>query len=161
MILYHIDLCEDINYNILNDATRNENYGSGQFTDDEGYSYDQNISPDWKGEGWYQFQSPAGDKMTENVMERYQCGTSVSGWLNGTHPTYDEETVTRTVCGSWSSSNCQWSVSIKIKKCNNTFLYYLPDFPINWGRYCGAGTISTSPTTTSTTTTTSTGNCLI
>ena len=123
-----------MSYNILNDATRNENYGTVDLTDDPGYS--NNLSPDWKGPGWYRFQSPAGDKMADTYVAKYHCGTRVAYWINGEHPTNVGETVTRTVCGSWST-NCQGSTSIQIKKCGSYFLYDLPNVPKSYGRYCG------------------------
>ena len=128
-----------MSYKILNDATRNENHGYESLSDDYAY-YDGNantyLAPDWKGPGWYRFQSPAGVKMPENAVAIQHCGTNIAHWLNGAHPTVVGETVTRTSCGHWSSNTCYKTVSIQIKKCGNYFLYYLPNVPQDYGRYC-------------------------
>ena len=30
---------------------------------------------------------PAGTQLSEGIVDTYHCGTSATGWLNGTHPT--------------------------------------------------------------------------
>merc|ERR1711970_235923 len=44
-------------------------------------------SPGWKGSNWYRFTSDAGVMMPESSPGHDHCGTSLSGWLQGTHPT--------------------------------------------------------------------------
>ena len=80
------DPCQDIEYFILNDDTRNVNYGhvSYGFFDNSGYG---NTSPDWHGSNWYRMVSPAGTMIPESVIESYHCNTYRTGWLNGVHPT--------------------------------------------------------------------------
>jgi hypothetical protein len=80
------DPCQDIEYFILNDDTRNVNYGhvSYGFFDNSGYG---NTSPDWRGSNWYRMVSPAGTMIPESVIESYHCNTYRTGWLNGVHPT--------------------------------------------------------------------------
>ena len=49
--------CEALNYTLLDDASRNDEYEFGYNCDKTGYSYQ---SPDWKGTGWYRMVEPAG-----------------------------------------------------------------------------------------------------
>ena len=124
---------ECLEYEILDDATRNFEYGDGIYCDD---SIDSDTSPDWKGPGWYRMMSPAGTKMLEVTIPDYKCGTHATGWLNGTHPDLLGETVDRTVCFNWASNSCTWSSSVKVKNCGGYFLYYLPKAPNCQLRYC-------------------------
>ena len=122
-----------LEYEILDDATRNSEHGKEDYCDASGYSY---TSPDWKGPGWYRMMSPAGTKMPEVVVPSSKCGTAAPGWLNGTHPNSIGETVDRTVCFNWDGNNCRWSSAVKVKKCGGYFIYYLRT-PDNCAlRYC-------------------------
>ena len=87
---------------------------------------------------WYRFSGSAGDKMADSCVKQSHCGTHAPGWLNGDLPLNAGQTVERTVCFHWSSSCCNWSVKIKVKKCSgNYFVYELQRPPVCHLRYCG------------------------
>ena len=89
-------ICDDIEYQILDDPLRNaENGGYADLCDVE---TTWTKAPDWHGPGWYRMKEPAGTMMPENPVNVNRCGTYSPGWLNGTHPTTEGETVKRTVC---------------------------------------------------------------
>ena len=50
------------------------------------------ISPDWKGPGWYRFARNVGSKIPEHTAKGIHCGTHASGWLQDKHPTVIGET---------------------------------------------------------------------
>ena len=124
---------ECMEYEILDDATRNFEYGAGGYCDDSDFS---DPSADWKGPGWYRMMSPAGTKMLDVAVPSHKCGTYATGWLNGTHPDLLGETVDRTACFNWDGNECNSSTSVKVKNCGGYFLYYLPAYPHCRLRYC-------------------------
>ena len=141
---YHIlgaqgNSCDD--YYVLNDPTRNSEYGY-----DNGYcdkvDYFLGVSPGWKGPAWYRFAEPAGTIMPEEHVEgAWRCNAQISGWLNGDHPTTPGETIDGIVCFSASNGNaCIMNTQIKIRHCNDYYLYYLEDVPGCNGRYCSSST---------------------
>ena len=74
----HIDLPPKCNnYKILNETSRNRNYGLG----DEAYCDSSSLN------GWYRMMPPAGTIIPEGVVPENMCGTCGSGWMNGIHPT--------------------------------------------------------------------------
>jgi hypothetical protein len=79
------DPCNDIDYHILDDETRNLNYGRvDNFCD--GLNYECK-SPDWKGSSWYRFDGPGGTKIPEYVVEEEHCNTSRTATdMDGTLP---------------------------------------------------------------------------
>jgi len=104
--------------------------------DNFGNSY---TNPQWHGDDWYRFISPAGTRIAEEAPGTDYCGTYVTGWMQGSHPTSLGETVTRTVCFQ-SGSTCQYSTVIKVRNCRQYFLYRLVDTPhCNLG-YCAVHT---------------------
>ena len=128
--------CND--YKILNENERNHQFktpSGSQWCDDIGSSYKK--SPQWHGDDWYRFLSPAGTRIAEEAPGTYYCGTVFSGWMQGSHPTSLGETVTRTVCfqGS-SSSTCSRSTEIKVRNCGQYYLYRLVDTPTCHLGYC-------------------------
>ena len=130
------DPCYDIDYHILDDETRNLNYGRvDNFCD--GLEYECK-SPDWKGSSWYRFDGLGGTKIPEYIVEEEHCNTFAPGWLIGTHPTILGETVERTVCFNGFGDFCGRKTGIQIRNCGTYFLYYLEDmsFSTNWYRYC-------------------------
>ena len=132
--------CDD--YFILNDATRNSEYGySGGYCDQ--VDYWQGASPDWKGPAWYRMKEPAGIAIPEEPVEAgWQCNAQISGWLNGHHPNTTGEIVNRTVCFSAGNGNtCQMESQIEIKHCDSYYLYYLGEVPDCNIRYCSTSTL--------------------
>ena len=70
-------------------------------------------SPDWQ-------IGPGGSKIPETFVESPKhCNTGAPGWLNGTHPTIQYETV-RTVCFYHIGENkCHWETAIQIRNCGD------------------------------------------
>ena len=83
----HIDLPPECKtYKILNETSRNRNYG----LDDEAYcdnSLNYNSITDIYLNDWYRMMPPAGTIIPEGVVPENMCGTCGSGWMNGIHPT--------------------------------------------------------------------------
>ena len=119
--------CDEKNYELLNDPKRNREhnslYGSALSKCDI-----QDPSGDWKGKAWYRFVEPAGTGLADSLVPWKHCGGHAVGWLNGTLPADLDlgEIITRQVCFRWSSVYCNWSVDVKIKQCNEFYLYELP-----------------------------------
>ena len=91
--------------------------------------------------GWHRFQGAAGDRMADKCVPEKRCGGSMSGWLNGTHPSIDEGVVTRGVCFSSLYHCCNWFQNIRVNNCGTYFVYELPR-PHSMScalRYCGDG----------------------
>ena len=84
MFFFHSDdPCASMNYEILNDATRNvEEDDDPLYCDQLEYG-----SPDWKGANWYRMVEPAGVQMPEYAVDKRHCGAHVPGWLTEPHPT--------------------------------------------------------------------------
>ena len=131
--------CND--YHVLNDPTRSlahanppNDYGFCDDTDDE------EPSPDWHGPGWYRLGMPAGTTIPEEPVEPEHCNTKATGWLNGNHPA-PGHTIDGTVCFSSGGNTCYDQTQIQIKHCNEYFLYYLPNTPGCYWRYCASNSI--------------------
>ena len=128
------DPCSDMEYFPLYDGTRNVNYNDvDNFCDASNHNY---TSHDWHGPNWYRMFSPAGSKIPETPVAADHCNTAATGWLNGAHPTILDETVNRTVCFNYSENTCPYENEIKIRNCGDYFLYYLPEVPGCYARYC-------------------------
>ena len=57
-------------------------------------------------EGWYRFVGAAGTKMPTTRAPAYRCVTDWSGWLDGSHPTVEDDGVPRMVCFSGLPTGC-------------------------------------------------------
>ena len=101
------------------------------------YPYNHNYCDNGIGPGWFRFEGSAGTRMPTSCQPYYRCGTRVTNWINGGHPSVAEGQVSRTVCFHWTSSCCQWSRSIKVRNCGSYYVYYLNGIPTCYGRYCG------------------------
>ena len=125
--------CND--YKILNEAKRNHQVqtSGGYWCDQTGHSY---TNSQWHGVAWYRFLPPAGTRIAEEAPGEGYCGTSATGWMQGSHPTSLGETVTRTVCFQSSSNTCHTSTEIKVRNCGQFFLYRLVDTPYCQLGYC-------------------------
>ena len=88
--------------------------------------------------GWYRFSDDIGGKMPESCPPTDRCGTTVTGWLNGTHPSTLGEMVARKVCFHFFENCCaEQTATVKVINCGSYYVYHLPDslwFP---GGYCG------------------------
>ena len=136
MSIFFSDIsCND--YNLLNDPTRNLRHG----IDANGFcDTDWNSSPDWQGPGWYRMSLISGTTIPEEPVEPFHCNTQAPGWLNGKHPE-PGNTTDGTVCFNSAGNTCKWQTQIKIKNCNDYFLYHLPEPPTCRLRYCTSNSI--------------------
>ena len=146
----------------MNESTRSNNYVDSSFYYcDQDYDLQNGeLNPhlhltSWKGPGWYRFMEPAGTKMIEyeHVTGMGQCSTSDPTYLVGDHNSIQMgETVDREVCmfnskefnsnGNecyvpYSAYYPYHTINIKIKKCQEFYVYKLPNIPQCNGRYCG------------------------
>ena len=127
--------CND--YKILNEAERNHQFKTPDgswWCDRTGWSGKK--SPQWHGDDWYRFLSPAGTRIASSPPGHEYCGTWASGWMQGSHPTSLGETVTRTVCFQWGSNTCYSSSEIKVRNCGHFFLYRLVNTYSCYDGYC-------------------------
>ena len=94
----------------------------------------------WHGDELLQlFLPPAGTRIAEEAPGVGYCGTSATGWMQGSHPTSLGETVTRTACFQSEfdgGHTCLWSSEIKVRNCGQYFLYRLVDTPHCHLGYC-------------------------
>ena len=125
--------CND--YKILNEYQRNHQVktSGGSSCDKTGLSY---TNSQWHGDDWHRFLPPAGTRIAEEAPGIKCCGTAVTGWMQGSHPTSLGETVTRTVCFQFGSDTCYRSTQIKVRNCGQFFLYRLVDTPVCTAGYC-------------------------
>jgi len=134
-----MDYCNEIEYNVMDSESRHLDYETDhvKYCDDDELQSTQ--SPDWSGPGWYRMEYPAGAMIPENTVEPDHCGTSSSGWLNGEHPETLGQTVERKVCFSSAIDDdlCYKEATIQVRNCGSFFLYYLPNTPGCYLRYCG------------------------
>ena len=128
-------------YNVLDSHSRNymfteTNFCHGSYCCDITGAY--YARPEWKGDGWYRITGQAGKKIIDSPVDKYHCGTVLTGWLSGGHPSPDEGVVTRTVCfKSSSTSDCGYQAEVEVLNCNNAyFVYYLVDTPVCTLGYC-------------------------
>ena len=68
-----------------------------------------------------------------------RCGTRVTGWMNGAHPTVADGKVTRKVCYNYLNGDCcDESNNIKVVNCGQYYVYKLSGTPHCTLRYCGS-----------------------
>ena len=87
--------------------------------------------------GWYRFKEAAGDRMPDKCVSDFSCGTMFPGWLNGTHPTFADGVVTRTVCFGGIEDCFSWHEIIKVMNCSSYYVYELQRLTWCDRRYCG------------------------
>ncbi|KAL9987887.1 hypothetical protein ACROYT_G002265 [Oculina patagonica] len=97
---------------------------------------------------WYRFVGLAGDRMPDECVPSYHCGTLAAGWLRGGHPTVRDGVVSRTVCYSWANNCCWRSNNILVRNCGSFVVYKLQKPPGCYYRYCGVGYTLPTPTPT-------------
>ena len=86
---------------------------------------------------------PAGTMIPEEVVPMSKCGSHMTGWMNGVHPTDLGENVWRQICFHWSSHTCLYSTNIEVTNCGDYYVYKLPTRGHCSYRYC-AGPIVTN-----------------
>lgn len=94
------------------------------------------ISDNFLSEGWYRFQSGAGNDMVTSAPSIAMCGTLYPVWLHGSLPLQGEGTVDRTACVVGLTRSCESTISIKIRNCGTYNVYYLRKTPILASGYC-------------------------
>lgn len=88
---------------------------------------------------WYRFVGLAGDRMPDECVPSYHCGTQAAGWLRGGHPSIHDGVVSRTVCYHWINNCCWRSNNILVRNCGSFYVYRLQKPPRCQYRYCGVG----------------------
>lgn len=88
--------------------------------------------------GWYRLMFQGNDiRVPESCVSPWGCGTRIPLWLNGAHPQKSEGVVTRLVCGSWTSSCCDYSVQVQVKACpGDYYVYEFVNPPVCPAAYC-------------------------
>nr|XP_054590939.1 uncharacterized protein LOC107397214 isoform X1 [Nothobranchius furzeri]XP_054590940.1 uncharacterized protein LOC107397214 isoform X1 [Nothobranchius furzeri] len=121
------DPCD--HYSVLNDSWR-----SVDNTNNNPVHCDRNIN--WA--GWYRFFLGQADaRIPEKCIAELRCGTSAPLWITAPHPTQMYQIVTRSVCGAWSGSCCNYvSRPIQIKLCNGFYVYKLATPTGCYTAYC-------------------------
>ena len=119
---------------MLNDASRSVSNEKAKYYCDK--SDRSNVSPGWVGSAWYRFTMPAGTRIPESSPGQYHCGTSLTGWLSGVHPTTPGASVNVKYCFATSNNDCYWSNQGKVTNCGSYFVYYLENTPACRARYC-------------------------
>ena len=98
------------------------------------------ISPNWKGAGWYRFQHPAGNKLAQSPPGSWHCGTVRAGWSNSTLPDNPGDSVDIKICfvsDFFGKNDCYRSNRGKVTNCGSYYVYYLENTPHCNERYCG------------------------
>jgi len=126
-------------YLSMDDGSRNiKKPGFQWYCDDDN---DKKRSPDWQGGNhWYRMLPPAGVVIPETKLPEDHCGTRAVGWIRGSHPKQVGASKNVTVCFTWSGRDCWRSNNIQITKCDNFFVYLLPEVRVCHSRYCAADT---------------------
>ncbi|XP_078371962.1 von Willebrand factor D and EGF domain-containing protein-like isoform X7 [Oculina patagonica] len=77
--------------------------------------------------GWYRFKSFVGEQMPTSIVSPNRCGTVSPVWIQGTHPSEQEGTVTRKACVNFFniSKGCADSFNIQVRNCTTFYVYFL------------------------------------
>ena len=124
LVLAHHSDC--FRYQWLNESNRNKEYAVRELFCDKGLS------------GWNRFGGGAGIKMPTSCVRAYRCGTAISGWMNGAHPTVSDGKVTRRVCYCYDGNCCYMLDNIEVVNCGKYYVYKLSEPPSCSLRYCGS-----------------------
>ncbi|XP_056022076.1 uncharacterized protein LOC125649695 [Ostrea edulis] len=112
---------------------------SNQYKRSSGYqltSSDTAISDNFLTEGWYRFQSGAGNDIVRSPPSLSKCGTIYPVWLFGDLPSQADGVVRRNACVVDVLSNCRSTISIQIANCGTFNVYYLRKTPSPVTGYC-------------------------
>ncbi len=104
---------------------------------------DQNFT--WS--GWYRLSiNGLSAHIPDTCVVRYSCGTDITLWIRGGHPTVEDGVVTRDVCGHWVSYCCYYvSYPIKVKACpGNYYVYEMVSPTVCDSAYCAGDYIHMS-----------------
>ena len=128
-LLLFLVIPECLQYESLADSDRHRNY----------LIYYGNKCDNYLTEGWYRFYGRAGKLMASSCVPTHRCDTAFTGWMKGSHPTFDEGVVTRTVCFHGYRDCCYKSVDIDVRSCGSFYVYRLKTLTFCSARYCGSG----------------------
>lgn len=120
---------------------------SGQYKRSVAYtikSTDIAVSDNFLSEGWYRFDSGAGNDMVTQAPAVTQCGTIYPIWMQGTLPSVTGSEVTRIACIVTFLEQCSKQLTIRVKHCGGYRVYYLVGPPQTSTGYC-IGTESLCP----------------
>ena len=120
-------MIECLSYNTLSEADRSKDFFNKKVV-----KCDNLLS-----KGWYRFKGQAFDQMADKEVAKHHCGTHAPGYMTAGHPTVAEGVVSRKVCFHWTSGNCQWSATIRVRNCGAFYVYELYKPPGCSMRYCG------------------------
>ncbi|XP_056020810.1 von Willebrand factor D and EGF domain-containing protein-like [Ostrea edulis] len=112
---------------------------SNQYKRSAGYqltSSDTAISDNFLTEGWYRFQSGAGNDMVRSPPALSKCGTIFPVWLNGNLPSQADGVVSRNACVVGVGSTCESNIPIQIANCGTFNVYYLRKTSATATGYC-------------------------
>ena len=79
--------------------------------------------------------------MATSCVPWNRCGTHLTGWMNGTHPTVADDKVTRKVCYNYGLTGncCDLLNYIEVVNCGQYYVYKLSGTPGGFHlRYCGS-----------------------
>ncbi|XP_037400167.1 uncharacterized protein LOC108435028 [Pygocentrus nattereri] len=76
--------------------------------------------------GWYRlFYQGQSAKMPETCVSPNRCGTDISLWLSGSHPSLQDGVVVRQICGNLGSDCCFYKLfPIQVKACPGNYYVY-------------------------------------
>lgn len=73
---------------------------------------------------WVRFLPPGGTQLATSAPEKMRCGTSATGWYNGTMP-QPGTTETGIVCYHWDDNPCRWQNMIEVTNCGPFYVFGL------------------------------------
>uniref|UniRef100_A0A3B1J5K9 UMOD/GP2/OIT3-like D8C domain-containing protein n=1 Tax=Astyanax mexicanus TaxID=7994 RepID=A0A3B1J5K9_ASTMX len=95
-----------------------------------------NCDSNFNWNGWYRLLYYGMNiRMPESCTNYGRCGTSITFWLNGSHPQISDGIISRQACGSWTRGCCEFYVSIQVKACPGNYYVYEfinPNFCNGW-----------------------------
>ena len=74
-------------------------------------------------EGWYRFVGAAVTKMPTTRVPAFRCGTDWSGWLDGAHPTVEDDKFLRKIYFRNRPTGCKYPTEISVRNCGSHFIY--------------------------------------
>ncbi|KAM5151661.1 uncharacterized protein ACMZJ9_009898 [Mantella aurantiaca] len=87
--------------------------------------------------GWYRFKGEYNQQIPERCIPQNSCGTTITIWMNGSHPAVSDGVVNRTACSNYYSGCCTQPFNISVRMCPEGFyVYKLQRTPICNSAYC-------------------------
>ena len=65
-------------------------------------------------EGWFRFVGAAVTKMPTTRVPAYRCDTDWSSWLDGAHPSVEDDEVLRKACFGNRPTGCKYPTEISV-----------------------------------------------